>query len=649
MGNRKTPVVAKKTPVAAKKKANAKTTPVTKEKRARRAAAKPVKTRAAPRKAKASALPASRRSREAAPPPVTSSAASETVIYVDDIDARQLAQLAARAGIDLRGAPGKGRSPGLHAPSGIGWDTLALEARREVARGRESALESLHVERGGLESLQPPPTELWSYDDIQSCKPDIESPDSVAELIRVLTVARASHRRITVRGAGHAIDAQSLNDDLVVRLEERSWGWIKAPVQQEGRWTITVGSAAPWGKILEVTSAVGLVPFVVVSSSHASAGGTLSSDCLSRFSPVWGREGLFITRFHLITMDLEQIECARDAAPGSRSAELFNAAIDGLGYLGVVTDITYELRRIGLAGDRVLVETELEPMREAAFDWAALLDKLARASRAERARFLALSPEDQYGFDAPAADVQTAYATVWFMPRAMEGMILRSRYVRNKDPRPLGVHEPARRERVAVEWMLMEPHLNALMQDLFFKIQGAGAPYVDDLHGYTFFMDGNTDAKRAARSLPLGLSWRMTLSQQTFVVPVAEAASFLVDVEVALRQIGLPTTLFDILYLPADDRFLLSSTNGLEGFAITLAFEDRNGAHLASIEAQLFAFSELCLERGGRVQLTKTVRANKATLATMYAPRLAAFRALKATCDATGALHNAFFDRVVAG
>ena len=170
------------------------------------------------------------------------------------------------------------------------------------------------------------------------------------DLRRHLVEARTKGWRVSVRAGQMAFDTQALSDQVVIQLV----GFDGIQDVDETRGTITVGANAPWGRILERTRSAGFVPYVMVSTEFATAGGTLSSDCLSRFSPTCGKEGNHVERFRLMTLDGTEVECSRDAHP-----DLFAGVISGFGCLGIVLEVTYRLLHVGFS--HIVVETTFTP------------------------------------------------------------------------------------------------------------------------------------------------------------------------------------------------------------------------------------------------------------------------------------------------
>ena len=175
----------------------------------------------------------------------------------------------------------------------------------------------------------------------------VASPVNRDEVRGAFAYAAERGFAVTFRSGGHAFDTQSLNPKLVISLEKLRRIDIDARAG-----TVTAEAGARWGDILARSATAGLVPYVMVTTHTASAGGTLSSNSLSRFSPTLGREGQHVLRFSLMTPDGTVHECSRTDNPG-----LFHAVIGGLGYVGAVLDVTQRLLPLPIAPRNIAVAT----------------------------------------------------------------------------------------------------------------------------------------------------------------------------------------------------------------------------------------------------------------------------------------------------
>jgi decaprenylphospho-beta-D-ribofuranose 2-oxidase len=451
---------------------------------------------------------------------------------------------------------------------------------------------------------------LRSFGRIRTAYAEVLEPGSAAELKALLQQAREQGRKVTFRSGGLSFDSQSLNQDMVISLA-RLDKIVGVDVDKK---QITVQPGARWGEIVEKLLPLGLTPFVVVTSAQATAGGTLSGNCLSRCSPLYGKEGKHIERFRFLKVGGEEVECSRTENP-----ELFHSVIGGFGYLGVVTEITYNLLEIG---SRSQVATVIEKFD----DFAPLLEALSEATH---------NP----------GEWNAVYGVAFFSGRKNRGLVLKSRYTATKKLKQLAIYRPLTPLRVPVEWLIRITSINNLVWNLFFRFSlKPDTTYVNKLPGYAFFVDGNRVSAEIAEKVGLNLP----TIQQTFIIPEDGALKFLEEAAAQLRRNRLSPNLFDILYVQADD-FLMSSNNGLAGFAISIAFQHLTLRKMSVLDAVLRDLSDVCAELGGRVYLVKNVHASHDQLAGMYGENMAQFRALKGELDPDGVLKNGFYDRVFGG
>jgi decaprenylphospho-beta-D-ribofuranose 2-oxidase len=481
---------------------------------------------------------------------------------------------------------------------------------------------------------------LSSFTELETSTSLVYVPRDQADLVRIFAWARGAGARITFRAGGHSFDDQSLPDDLdpdpPPHIVVSMTGFTRIDVDVKGR-RMTVGPGATWGAIFARLQPLGFVPFVTVTTEHATAGGTLSGDCLSRFSPMYGKEGHHIVSFELMTVDGKVHACPRppNRGPATTLGErLFYGAIGGLGYLGAVTSITYELRYVGETNGRIGVESHV-------FDYdtfqqlATELVPLVRSAAAKDPG----APESVFSALSAHGGKQKA-------------IIIHSRYTISPDRNRMPCHEPYTALRLVTELLLRVPLLVGPAWSLFYTLLKEKTRYIDDLEGFTFMMDGTVRAKELVTSL--GGKWKSI--QQTFIVPAQsdvhawETADqrlldFLNACDARFQAAKVEATMMDVLFIPRDDNFLMSASNGMAGFAVSFAFETNSLARIAAITECFEELSDTCLAAGGRVYLVKNVRAPKATLQKMYEPRLAEFQALKAEVDPGRVLYNAFLQR----
>jgi len=429
----------------------------------------------------------------------------------------------------------------------------------------------------------------------------------VEELQQLLKRLQAEKRHVTVRGGGYSFDAQALNDDTVIMLNH--FHAIKS-IEPEKR-QITVEPGVSWKDIVRAVRPHGLTPHIVVTTGHVTAGGALSADCLSRNSSKYGKVGSHIVRFQLLTVDGKCIECS-----STENQELFSAVIGGFGYLGVVTEITYDLLPIG---DRTQVETVVNKYTS----FEGLVNGLQQ-------------------YLSELEDWDAVYAIAFFSGSGEKGFVCRSRYSANKRFKRMFIYQKSNWLRLLFEWILRVAWINNLILDLGFQFfVRDNETYLDDLESYTFFMESNRRSKVIARRFGI----QLPVIQQTFIVPKLHLLAFLHDLATLLRSKRLNPSLFDIVPIPGDD-MLMSASRALDGYAVSVAFEDLDKRTILELHRQLQAASARCAELGGRVHLVKNVYATPEQLYGMYSGDMEHFLRLKEQVDPEGFLHNSFFERV---
>jgi decaprenylphospho-beta-D-ribofuranose 2-oxidase len=479
------------------------------------------------------------------------------------------------------------------------------------------------------------------YTGLYETKASVARPRNVDELGELFRHARDDGRRVTLRGGGHSFDAQPIGDDLVISTEHLD----SIEILDGDR--VRVGPGAKWGQIFAATEPHGLVPAVTVTTENATAGGTLSADCLSRFSMAYGKEGTRVESFDLLTTEGELLHCAPAPAEAAwenltREQRVFRGAIGGFGYLGAMVSITYRLLRVGATDRQIGVRTFAREFET--------FDRLAKdlVPATKQAYVEKSDPNDPEKLDAIWS------AIVPSRRGSKRALFFTSAFTPKSERRRLIQHRPKLIVRVPFEWLLRVGWTSRLLWSLIFRAGFRRDEYVDDLEGFTFFMDGNARAKRAGKRL--GFSMRNI--QQTFVVPFhpdgeggwQAGHDLLVEwLEVAqnlLEERGLRPTLHDVLFLPADEPFLLSSSASGAGFAVSYAFETSRRSTLREVQKAFSDLSDILWERfGGRVHLVKNVFASKRTLGEMYGEGAQRFIALKGELDPAGILRNDFLER----
>lgn len=487
--------------------------------------------------------------------------------------------------------------------------TIARQLARDFAAMNARLLESSPE---APDSQTGPSWELQeSYSGLDAMRAERHVARSLADINEVFGKARRQGRRVTLRGAGLSFDTQAMGSEISLIA-----GTSELSIDLEAD-TFTAGASTTWGRIVSTLAPHGLVPAVVVSGSDITVGGTIAMNALSRFSPVFGKEGKWIESLEVLVPSGERVRASR-----TENADLFYGVVGGLGQLGVVLRATYKALRVGTP---LRVESTCELTTE--------VERLAPALRLPPSR---------------ASDAETAYAVVAYHGDEVRCIITRSRYVAGAPLRTMLPHRPASAARLPIEMAIhnVEGAGQRFWNFAYDKYIDVSKPYVDELDGYTFFMDGNVRTHRTAHRL--GVPFRTI--QETYVLPSAGAdplPGFLRTIRRLTADAGVEIALVDVLHLPEDESFLLSSSRGLAGFAVTLTFEGAKDVFAVDRMREIFLeLGRETLRRGGRVHLTKNVFASAETMRTMYGPGVAGMIGLKRRYDPSGLLGSTFVSRL---
>ena len=316
-----------------------------------------------------------------------------------------------------------------------------------------------------------------------------------------------------------------------------------------------------------------------------------------------------------------------------------------MGYLGAVVAIRYGVLSVGQTEGRIGVRTIVRKYET--FEHLAA-DLVPTASRTDLEDS---DPRDPTKLDA-------IYSALDTRPDGRQAALLfTSAFTKMRRRRLMDLYRPRLAIRVVVEWLMRVPAVSGPLWRFYFRfLYRDGEEYVDDLEGFTFFMDGDVRAKGVAKRL--GVSLRTV--QQTFVVPSHpgpaggwdrakdDLVEWLDYAHDFLLERELTPTLHDVLFLPEDSPvpFLLSASADLAGFAVTYALEAPGKADVERVKQAFSELADVLWEKfGGRVYLVKNVCAEQSTLAAMYGDNAIEFFRLKRELDPDRVLQNDFLTR----
>lgn len=150
------------------------------------------------------------------------------------------------------------------------------------------------------------------------------------ELCHAMAFARDNNLTVTMRGAGHSVNGQSLNRDgiLLVNYEPAAQlNWL------DDTW-VEVSGRSSWRGIEQALNAVGRQSPVLTDYLDTSIGGTLSVGGIGLNSIIDGFQVDNIRRIRLIKPDGEAVWCS-----ATEHQELFRFGMASLGQIGIVEKV----------------------------------------------------------------------------------------------------------------------------------------------------------------------------------------------------------------------------------------------------------------------------------------------------------------------
>lgn len=464
-------------------------------------------------------------------------------------------------------------------------------------------------------------------------------PASIDEVGAVFDIAKKSGQRVAIRAGGHSFHDQALHDgdtDQQIILSSDNFNAITfAPYGDPN--TVLLGAGVKWIDYFNAavnhartTDGPLRLPGSMQTGRRATAGGTMSGDCLSRFSAVLGKESRWIQSFRIVTTEGDLLDVNPNTYP-----DLFYAAIGGHGYLGFVTDVTYKLIAIDSASCARTRIITYESFSELVAAQIHLIEDTMQV---------------------PPPLPPRAISSVWFTdladighPDKIKGGVFDSSYSRPSDPP--GTQFPPYSDIDSEGRYLTELAIRneladlAIDETLDLMAKAHKDPFENDLMDFIFFMDGNTRAKdRFEKHFQPQL---FPIIQQTFVIRKEDTVAFAENCERKMSSYGLRPTETDMLFVAQDD-CLMSANYRLDGFAVSIAFEPvaPDGVPPPKIVALMQALTKDCLSVGGRIHLVKNVYADPADLREMFSPQIKQFEAIKLRYDPSLMLQNKFSDNL---
>ena len=432
----------------------------------------------------------------------------------------------------------------------------------------------------------------------------VSRPVNTDGICEVFSQARQTGRSVGMRGAGRsygdaALNAENIVLDLTRMRRILAWDPLAGVIRVEAGVTIQ----QLWQYVIED----GWWPCVVSGTMFPTLGGAAAMNIHGKNNFKAGPIGDHILEFELMTPVGEVKRCSR-----SENAELFFAALGGFGMLGVITELTLQLKRVysGLLhvtpfGTRNLdhlfeVFEERLPQSDYLVGWIDCFgagDGLGRG-QVHQANYFKSGEDPNAG--------QTLKVENQELPDSILGVVPKSLMWRFMKP---FVNDPGMRLINAAKY------LSAV------KL-GDGHPHTQSHAGFAFLLDYVPNWKHAYK--PGGL-----VQYQSFI-PKENAR------DVFARQIALAQEYDLVPYLGVfkkhrPDDFLM--THAVDGYSLALDFAvrpERRG-RLLSLAAEM---DQMVLDAGGRFYFAKDSALHRmSAVEAIGAERAAKFWALKQEAD----------------
>ena len=418
-------------------------------------------------------------------------------------------------------------------------------------------------------------------------------PRACVSVVRPECVAEAKpppEGSAIARGQGRSYGDAAVTSEGVVVLTERL-GRVIAFEEETGVLTAEAGMTLE--EVLGKFLPRGWFPSVTPGTKYVSLGGCVAADVHGKNHHREGTFGDHVKELEIVLANRERLRCSPE-----ENRELFWATVGGMGLTGIITEVSFQLRRIETA--YVSVE------HHAAHNLSALLEMF----------------EDE-AFDDD-------YTVAWIDCLAKEeklgrGVLMRGHHAKLEELLE-NTEEPLRlkpRAQFNLPFDFPSWTLNALtaaaFNELYFRRQGARRKaFLSDYESFFYPLDRVGQWNR--------LYGRRGFVQYQCVVPTARAREGMRRLLEEIARSQYPCFLAVLKRFGAEGQGMLSFP--LEGYTLAL--------DMAVGDARFFEFldrlDEIVVQHEGRVYLAKDARLEAATFRAMYA-RLAEWRRVKESVD----------------
>jgi decaprenylphospho-beta-D-ribofuranose 2-oxidase len=187
--------------------------------------------------------------------------------------------------------------------------------------------------------------ELRGWGESTTSRSLVHRVEGTAQLAELMVTAGGRGETVAFRGGGRSYGDAALNTGGAI-VELGRLDRILEFDSTEGIARVEPGVtiAALW----RMSIAHGFWPYVVPGTMHVTIGGALSMNIHGKNQYKVGSFGEYVRAFRLLTPSGEELRCSR-----TENADLFHAAIGGMGLLGCILEVELQLKRV--SSGRLLV------------------------------------------------------------------------------------------------------------------------------------------------------------------------------------------------------------------------------------------------------------------------------------------------------
>jgi decaprenylphospho-beta-D-ribofuranose 2-oxidase len=447
-------------------------------------------------------------------------------------------------------------------------------------------------------------TRVAGYGMTQAADAYVYRPTSVEEIRSVFEEARASGRKVTLRGAGRSygdgnIGAESLLIDITRMNRILAWDSARGIIDCESGVTIE----NLWRYCLED----GYWPPVVTGTMYPTLGGALGMNVHGKNNYCQGTIGEHV-------VDLDVLFPNGELKTLTNEDDLFYAVISSAGLLGVITRVKLKMHRVASGN--------LDVWAEAAKNWD---EQFALFEKYEHDADYLVSWVDCFSKGAKAGRGQ--FHGAWYKQREDLG----SRVASNQDLPALilGIFPKSLVWKV-LKRLCNRPGMRLLNAAKQFASSTIGNNKMQDqsLVAFSFLLDYVPDWRRAYE--PGGF-----IQYQTFVPK--EHAKAVFAQQIRLQQEYKLESFLGVLKRHRPDRFLFS--HAVDGYSLALDFKvtEKNKAKLWELAHKM---NDLTLKHGGRFYFAKDSTLRSEDAEQYLGDALHKFRVFKSEYDPEGLLSS---------